>query len=144
MTDTVVSFETEPPSTAEMAERIRAAHVWLVAEREGKVVGYAYGGTHRTRAAYNRTVEVSAYVERSSHRSGIGRELYLALFDELKQRGYRLLVAGVTLPNEESMGFHQALGFSRVGVFKNIGFKFDNWWDVGWWQLDLGEPEPAR
>ena len=144
MTDTVVSFETEPPSAGEMAERIRAAHVWLVAEREGKVVGYAYGGTHRTRGAYNRTVEVSAYVERSAHRSGIGRELYLALFDELKRRGYRLLVAGVTLPNEESMGFHQALGFSRVGIFKNIGFKFDNWWDVGWWQLDLGEPEPPR
>ena len=83
---------------------------------------------------------VSAYVDRSLHRGGIGRELYLALFDRLKQRGYRLLVAGITVPNEASVGFHQALGFQRVGVYKNIGFKFGRWYDVGWWQLDLGEP----
>ena len=120
-----------------MATRIRAAHVWLVVEENGRLVGYAYGGTHRHRAAYDKTVEVSAYVDRSAHRRGIGRELYLALFDELKRRGYRLLVAGITLPNETSVGFHQALGFTRVGVFKNIGHKFDRWYDVGWWQLDL-------
>ena len=123
-----------------MAARIRKAHVWLVAERDGRIAGYAYGGPHRERAAYNWTVEVSAYVDRSAQRDGVGRELYLALFDELKRRGYRLLVAGITLPNEASVGFHQALGFQRVGVYKNIGFKFDRWWDVGWWQLDLGEP----
>lgn len=125
-----------------MAARIRKAHVWLVAERDGRVVGYAYGGQHRERAAYNWTVEVSAYVDRSAHRGGVGRELYLALFDELKRGGRRLLVAGITLPNESSVGFHQALGFQRVGAFKNIGFKFGQWWDVGWWQLDLGEPTP--
>ena len=120
---------------------MRAAHLWLVAEDEdGRVLGYAYGGQHRTRKAYDWTVEVSAYVDRSAHRGGVGRELYLALFDRLKERGYRLLVAGITLPNDPSVGFHQALGFTRVGVFKNIGLKFDQWWDVGWWQLDLGEP----
>ena len=124
-----------------MARRIRAAHIWLVAEDDdGRILGYAYGGQHRTRAAYDSTVEVSAYVDRSKQRGGVGRELYLALFDRLKERGYRLLVAGITLPNEASVGFHQALGFTRVGAFKNIGFKFDQWWDVGWWQLDLGEP----
>jgi L-amino acid N-acyltransferase YncA len=126
-----------------MANRIRAAHVWLVAERDGQVVGYAYGGQHRSRAAYSWTVEVSAYVDRSQHRAGIGRELYLALFDELKRRNFRLMVAGITLPNDASVGFHQALGFARVGAFRNIGLKFDQWWDVGWWQLDLGEP-PTR
>jgi len=123
-----------------MATRIRAAHVWLVAELDGRVVGYAYGGQHRSREAYHPTVEVSAYVDQSTLRSGVGRELYLALFDRLKQRGFRLLVAGITLPNDASVSFHQALGFSRVGVFKNIGLKFGQWWDVGWWQLDLGEP----
>jgi L-amino acid N-acyltransferase YncA len=143
VTDSAISFEAEPPSAAEMAARMRAAHVWLVSERDGRVVGYAYGGTHRTRAAYDRTVEVSAYFDRDTQRGGIGRELYLALFDELKERGYRLLVAGITLPNEPSVGFHQALGFSRVGIFKNIGFKFGTWYDVGWWQLDLGEPGGA-
>ena len=123
-----------------MAARIRKAHLWLVAERDGKVVGYAYGGPHRDRAAYNRTVEVSAYVDRNIHRTGLGRRLYTELFDQLKERGFRLLVAGITLPNEASVGIHEALGFEPVGVYKNIGFKNGQWWDVGWWQLDLGDP----
>jgi phosphinothricin acetyltransferase len=109
-------------------------------ERDGRVVGYAYGGPHRSRAAYNWTVEVSAYVDRATQRSGIGRELYLALFERLKQRGFRLLVAGITLPNDASVGIHEALGFERVGVYKNVGYKAGQWWDVGWWQLDMGEP----
>ena len=123
-----------------MAERIRKAHIWLVAERDGQIAGYAYGGPHRDRAAYNSTVEVSAYVDRSAHRTGLGRLLYTELFDRLKERGYRLLVAGITLPNEASVGIHEALGFEPVGVYKNIGFKNGEWWDVGWWQLDLGDP----
>jgi L-amino acid N-acyltransferase YncA len=123
-----------------MARRIRAAHVWLVAERDRDVIGYAYGGRHRDRAAYDRTVEVSAYVDRSAHRTGLGRRLYAELFDRLKSRGFRLLVAGITLPNDASVGIHEALGFERVGVYKNVGFKNGEWWDVGWWQLDLGEP----
>jgi L-amino acid N-acyltransferase YncA len=121
-----------------MAERIRSAHLWLVAERDGQVVGYAYGGTHRSRAAYNRTVEVSAYVDRAAHRTGLARLLYTELFAQLKELGYRLLVAGITLPNDASVGLHEALGFERVGVYKNVGFKAGQWWDVGWWQLDLG------
>lgn len=124
-----------------MAQRIRGAHEWLVAERDGRVVGYAYGGQHRTRRAYDTTAEVSAYVDASAQRSGVGRELYLELFGRLKGRGIRLLVAGITLPNDASVSFHESLGFSRVGVFTNIGFKLGEWWDVGWWQLDLGEPE---
>jgi phosphinothricin acetyltransferase len=123
-----------------MAARIRAAHLWLVSERDGRIAGYAYAGTHRTRAAYDRTAEVSAYVDRGVQRSGVGRELYTELFARLKAGGYRLLVAGITLPNEASVGIHEALGFYPVGIFKNIGFKSDRWWDVGWWQLDLGEP----
>jgi L-amino acid N-acyltransferase YncA len=124
-----------------MAERMRDAHEWLVAERDGTVVGYAYGGVHRTRAAYNRTVEVSAYVAAGAHRTGVGRELYAELFRRLKQRGFRLMVAGVTMPNDASVGLHESLGFKRVGVFHSIGFKSGQWWDVGWWELDLGEPE---
>ena len=121
-----------------MAARIRKAHLWLVAEDErGKVVGYAYGGPHRDRAAYNSTVEVSAYVDRNLHRTGLGRRLYMTLFDRLRERGYRLLVAGITLPNEASVGIHEALGFEPVGVYRNIGFKNGECWDVGWWQLDL-------
>jgi phosphinothricin acetyltransferase len=124
-----------------MAERIRKAHLWLVAERDGRVVGYAYGGPHRERAAYNWTVEVSAYVDRNAHRTGLGRLLYTELFDRLRSMGFRLLVAGITLPNEASVAIHEAIGFEPVGVYKNIGFKNGQWWDVGWWQLDLGEPK---
>ena len=121
-----------------MAARIRKAHIWLVAENDhGQVVGYAYGGPHRDRAAYNSTVEVSAYIDRNLHRTGLGRRLYTALFERLRERGYRLLVAGITLPNEASVGIHEALGFEPVGIYKNIGFKNGEWWDVGWWQLDL-------
>jgi phosphinothricin acetyltransferase len=124
-----------------MAERIRKAHLWLVAERDGRVVGYAYGGPHRERAAYNWTVEVSAYVDRNAHRTGLGRLLYTELFDRLRSMGFRLLVAGITLPNEASVAIHEAIGFEPVGVYKNIGFKNGQWRDVGWWQLDLGEPK---
>jgi L-amino acid N-acyltransferase YncA len=126
-----------------MAERIRAAHVWLVAERDGQIVGYAYGGQHRSRAAYNWTAEVSAYVDASAQRIGIGRELYTELFRRLKERGFRLLVAGITLPNDASVGIHEALGFEPVGVYKNVGFKNGEWWDVGWWQLDMGDPRAS-
>ena len=140
MTESSISFETEPPGAAEMAERIRAAHAWLVAERDGRVVGYAYGGPHRSRAAYRWTAEVSAYVDRSLHRTGIGRRLYGELFERLKSGGFRLLVAGITLPNDASVGLHEAVGFERVGIYTNVGFKNGQWWDVGWWQLDLGEP----
>lgn len=148
MTDSVVSFEGEPPSTAEMAGRIRAAHAWLVAERDGRVAGYAYATTHRARAAYRWTAEVSAYVDRGAHRSGVGRRLYAELFERLRGAGFRLLVAGITLPNDASVGFHEAMGFAPVGVYKSVGWKAGEWWDVGWWQLDLGAPgdpppEPA-
>jgi L-amino acid N-acyltransferase YncA len=124
-----------------MARRIRAAHEWLVAERDGAVVGYAYGGVHRTRRAYQWTAEVSAYVDRTAHRTGVGRELYTELFGRLRRRGFRLLVAGITLPNDASVRMHEAMGFEPVGVYKHIGWKAGQWWDVGWWQLDLGAPE---
>lgn len=126
-----------------MADRIRstrATHQWLVHELDGQVVGYAYGGVHRSRAAYRWTTEVSAYVDRSMHRRGIGRALYTELLDRLRRQGFRLAVAGITLPNDASVGLHEALGFESVGVYSNIGWKSGAWHDVGWWQLDLGDP----
>jgi phosphinothricin acetyltransferase len=141
VTDSSISFETEPPSAEQMAQRIRAAHEWLVAERGGRVVGYAYAGIHRSRKAYQWTAEVTAYVDRTVQRTGLGRLLYTELFDRLRRRGFRLLVAGITLPNDASVGMHEALGFEPVGVYRNIGWKTGQWWDVGWWQLDLGAPE---
>lgn len=145
VTDTAVSFETEPPNAADMAERIdsaQRAHAWLVAEKDGQLVGYSYGTTHRDRTAYRYSVEISVYVEGESHRQGIGMRLYQDLFERLASLGYFNAYVGITLPNEPSLAFHQAAGFRPVGVFKSIGFKFNSWHDVAWLQRKLKDGQP--
>lgn len=141
--DTRVSLEVAAPTDAEMAARIRDTHPrwpWLVAQDVGgEVVGYAYGGTHRSRPGYRWTVEVSAYVAASAHRRGVGRQLYTALLALLEAQGHRQAVAGIGLPNAVSVAFHESLGFRHVGTLAGIGRKFDDWQDVGWWQRGLGD-----
>jgi phosphinothricin acetyltransferase len=110
--ETPISFELAPPDADAMAGRIAAAlerHAWLVAEDEGRVVGYAYGGPYKEREAYRWACEVSVYVERGRRRSGTGRALYDALFERLAARGYLTAVAGMTLPNDASAGLHRAV-----------------------------------
>jgi phosphinothricin acetyltransferase len=138
VTDTAITFETEPPSPTEMAERIATAqrtHAWLVLEHDGRVVGYAYGGRYKPRPAYRWACEVSVYLERGRRRTGGGRALYRALFDKLAERGFRTAVAGMTLPNEASVGLHRAMGFEPVGTYRRIGWKHGAWHDVAWTQL---------
>jgi L-amino acid N-acyltransferase YncA len=141
VTDTAISFETVPPTPEEMAARIAAAlrtHAWVVLEDGGRVVGYAYGGPHKERGAYRWACEVSVYLEPGRRRSGAGRALYEALFERLAARGYRMLVAGMTLPNPASEGLHRSLGFDPVGVYRRIGWKQGAWWDVAWVQRPIG------
>ncbi|GAA1841817.1 GNAT family N-acetyltransferase [Pseudonocardia ailaonensis] len=143
--DTAISFESEPPPEAEMRERIAGtlpAHPWLVADLDG-VRGYAYAGPHRSRAAYRWSVDVSVYTGPDVHRCGVGRALYTALLALLTEQGYAHAFAGVTLPNPPSVGFHEALGFEAVGVFRAVGYKFDRWRDVGWWQRPLVGPQAS-
>ena len=140
--DTVISFESRPPDAAEMGRRVAATlptHPWLVWEEGGAVLGYAYAGPHRVRPAYAWAVEVSAYVHASVRRRGIARQLYAAVLEILDQQGYRRVLAGITLPNEASVGLHERLGFAPVGVYRAVGFKAGRWHDVGWWQRSLGE-----
>jgi len=140
VTDTVISFEYEAPTAAQMAERIERltnTHAWLVAEEGGEILGYAYGCPHRERAAYQWATEVSVYVDRRRQRRGAGRQLYEALFDRLAEKGYRIALGGIALPNEASVELHRTCGFIPVGVYKRIGYKQDAWWDVEWWQLEL-------
>ena len=143
VTDTTISFETEPPTQAEMAERIAAAertHAWLVLEDledGGRVVGYAYAGPWRSRAAYRWTCETSIYLEIGRRRTGSGRALYEALLARLAERGYRTAVAGMTLPNEASVALHRAMGFEPVGTFRQVGRKHGQWHDVAWTQRAL-------
>ncbi|HKO38294.1 MAG TPA: GNAT family N-acetyltransferase [Solirubrobacterales bacterium] len=145
-----VSFEESAPDAAEMAARIErygASHVWLVAEREGEVVGYAYATAFNERHAYRWSTSVSVYVAEEASGQGVGRALYGALFDRLRERGFRMACAGITLPNAASEALHERLGFELVGVNREIGWKDGAWRDVGWYQLELapaGEGPPAE
>ncbi len=142
--DTAISFETDPPTEAEMAERIVTAarsHAWLVledVEASGRVVGYAYAGPFRSRPAYRWTCETSIYLEAGRRRTGGGRALYEALLTRLAERGYRTAVAGMTLPNEASVALHRAMGFEPVGTFRRVGRKYGQWHDVAFAQRSIG------
>jgi phosphinothricin acetyltransferase len=148
--DTVISFETVVPTVDEMAGRIAAATLWLVAEADGGILGYAYAGPHRSRAAYQWSVETSVYVADGARRQGLARTLYGALLDALVAMGYVNAFAGVTLPNAPSVGFHEAIGFRPAGVYPGVGFKDGAWHDVGWWSRRLvpddasADPRPPR
>jgi len=144
VSDSVASFEVRPPSGQEMAARISAAHVWLIAERDGEAIGYAYGSPHRERAAYRWAADVAVYIDARHHRAGVGRALYAQLLERLRALGLWTLCAGITQPNAASDGLHEAVGFVSVGTYERIGWKAGAWHDVRWWQLDLrpGEPGP--
>ena len=147
--ETAISFETEPPTVAEMAERIAAAsrtHAWLVLEDGGRVAGYAYAGPFAKRAAYRWACEVSVYLELGRRRTGGGRRLYEALLPRLAERGFRMAVAGMTLPNAASVALHRAMGFESVGTYRRIGYKHGAWHDVAWTQHALagGDGSPAE
>ncbi|HVD39786.1 MAG TPA: GNAT family N-acetyltransferase [Solirubrobacterales bacterium] len=142
--DSPVSFEERAPDAAELAARIERygrSHAWLVAERARQVVGYAYATAFNERPAYRWSTSVSVYVAEDARGSGIGRALYGALFDHLRERGFRMACAGITLPNEASCGLHESFGFELVGVNREIGWKKGAWRDVGWYQLELA-PAP--
>ncbi len=149
VTATAITFEAEPPSATEMAERIATAsrrHAWLVLEDDARVVGYAYGRELNPRAAYRWACEVSVYVELDCRGTGAGTALYAELLRRLTERGYRVAVAGLTLPNEASVALHRAMGFEPVGTYRRIGFKLGAWHDVAWTQriLDGGGDPPAE
>ncbi|MGH7459630.1 MAG: GNAT family N-acetyltransferase [Longimicrobiales bacterium] len=133
-------LELEPPSAALFAERVSRTLErlpWLVCHDADEMLGYAYAAPHRDRAAYQWSVEVSAYVGSGMSRGGIGRRLYDALFEILVNQGYFNAVAGITLPNEPSVRFHEAMGFRAVGVYHCIGFKHGRWHDVVWFERPL-------
>ncbi len=135
--ETVVSFELEPPSMEDMRNRILKA-LWLVCENhQGEVMGYAYASQLRERPAYQWSVETTVYVDKRFQRMGIGRGLYETLFALLRLRGFYNAFAGITLPNDASVGLHQSVGFQAVGVYHHVGFKLEQWHDVSWWFLVL-------
>ena len=138
---TAVSFEDEAPSLTEFQrriERIGRTHVFLVAEDQGVIAGFAYAGAHRDRAAYRWSTEVSVYLGERYRGCGLGRALYEPLFALLAEQGYRMLLAGITAPNPVSVALHESLGFERIGIYRRIGWKAGAWRDVIWLARQLG------
>lgn len=147
--DGVVSFEFTPPSASEMGSRMTETlkrTPWIVCETGNRVLGYAYAGIHNERAAYQWSVNVSVYVRKDVHRAGVGRALYTSLFAILMLQGFHNAYAGITLPNPASVGLHHAFGFTSVGVYRKVGYKFGAWHDVEWLERALvphvTEPSP--
>ena len=140
--DTVISFELEPPGAEEIGRRIADTlkmYPWLVAERDGRPLGYAYASQHRTRAAYRWSCDVSVYVAPDAHRQNVGTALYTRLLDALTGQGFRNAFAGIALPNAASVGLHERMGFTHLGTYAGVGYKLGAWHDVGWWQKRLSD-----
>jgi phosphinothricin acetyltransferase len=135
---TVVTFEEEPVSAAEIAGRIEGVRSlrlpWLVAEEDGRIVGYAYATKWRDRSAYRFSAESTVYLAPTDTGRGLGSSLYAQLFPMLEARGVHAVMGGITLPNEASVALHEKFEMRKVAHFEAVGFKFDRWLDVGYWQ----------
>lgn len=138
---TIVTFEEKPVSPVEINKRIQnvlsSTLPWLVAVFHNDIVGYAYACKWKDRSAYRFSVEVTVYISPEHFRHRIGFQLYSRLLPTLKAEGVQTAIAGIALPNNASVGLHEKLGFEKVAHFKQVGFKFDRWIDVGYWQLIL-------
>jgi phosphinothricin acetyltransferase len=138
--ETTISFEADPPSTAEIRRRMAAGNLrlpWLVAEAPRGVAGYAYAAPFRSRQAYRWSVETSVYIASHARGRGVGRALYERLLCDLRGLGYVSAYAGIALPNDASVRLHEAAGFTSIGVFPAAGYKSGGWVDVGWWAIKL-------
>jgi L-amino acid N-acyltransferase YncA len=137
---TAVSFEERPPSAEEMAGRIEASHLWLVADEGGEVQGFAYAGRFHPRPAYRWATEVSIYLAESARGKGLGKTLLRDLLARLTDMGFVSAFAGTTLPNDASVTLFESFGFKKIALWDKVGYKLGTWHDVGWWQLHLREP----
>ena len=131
------------PRSRSASRRIGGQYPWLAASAGGRVIGYAYACENRSRLAYRWSVDAAVYLHASAQRAGIGRGLYQRLFALLRTQGYVNAFAGISLPNAASVGLHEAMGFTLIGVYRSVGYKLGAWRDVGWWQLALQDP-PAN
>ena len=145
--ETAITFEYDVPAAEEFAARIgdiARTHPYLVCERDGRPVGYAYAHNIRERAAYDWAAELSVYLAPAAQRQGAGTALYRCLIDLLAMQNLRILYGCVTLPNEKSERLHEKLGFAPVGVWHGAGWKFGRWHDVGWLEKRLGGDGAAQ
>ncbi len=134
------TFEIDPIDVNEMISRIERVQnefqlPWLVMEVDNEIVGYAYATQWKARKAYSKATETSIYLHKDQGGKGYGMPLYYELMNQLKKLGYHAIIGGMSLPNEASRALHEKLGFKKIGEFKEVGYKFDRWIDVGYWEL---------
>jgi len=145
--DTTISFEEQAVSTEDMAERIAKVQQqglpWLVVELHGELLGYAYATRWRVRHAYRYAVETSVYFAPEARGQGLGSRLYRYLLQQLRASGIHLAIGGIALPNDASVALHEGLGFCRVAIFHEVGWKNGRWLDVGYWELKLNDGPPV-
>jgi phosphinothricin acetyltransferase len=139
--NTIVTFEEEAVTADEIASRIRevqgAGIPWLVCEEGGRVLGYSYASKWKSRCSFRYSLETTVYLEQTATGRGLGRELYGALIEALRAQKYHALIGGISIPNPASIALHEKLGFQKIGHFKEVGWKFNQWIDVGYWELLL-------
>ena len=138
--NSTVTFEEKPIPAKEMSDRIeklQSKFPWLVYEKENEVLGYAYATEWRSRIAYRYSAETTVYLKQDMHSKGIGSLLCKALIEAIRPLSIHTLIAGIALPNDSSTALHEKLGFEKVAHFKEVGFKMNQWVDVGYWQLIL-------
>lgn len=138
--ETAITFEETPVHIDEMSKRIRettAKFPWLVWCANGHLLGYCYASQWKERPAYRHSVEVTVYLRVGTLRNRIGTQLYEALISELQQRSIHVAIGGIALPNPASIALHEKFGFEKIAHFKEVGFKFGRWIDVGYWQLRI-------
>jgi len=139
----IITFEEDPITSDEMSIRISATFQeklpWLIFEHNGQILGYAYASKWKGRCAYRYSVESTVYLCHKNVSKGLGSKLYSELIKELKFKKFHTAIGGIALPNESSIGLHEKLGFEKVAHFKEVGNKFNQWIDVGYWQLKLND-----
>lgn len=139
--NSVITFEEETVNIVDMKNRIKAIQAsgfsCLVAEDAGKVIGYAYSSKWQDRSAYRHTAEVTVYLSHTIKSEGWGTKLYNELFYRLREKSIHTVIGGITLPNPASIALHEKFGMKQVAHFKQVGFKFEQWLDVGYWQVQI-------
>ena len=136
--NTIITFEMVPLTTADMSEKIAITierYPWLVFEENDEILGYAYATEWKPRGAYKNSVESTVYLKSHLSGRGIGSKLYIELIFQLNKLNIHSIIGGIGQPNEASIAFHEKLGFKKVAHFKEVGYKFDKWIDVAYWQL---------
>ena len=135
---TIVTFEEQPVADDEMARRIAETSIiypWLVSEVAGSIAGYSYASSWKRRSAYRFAIESTIYMATQFAGRGLGSELYRALIAEMRSCGLHCAIGGISLPNPASIALHEKLGFKHIGHFREVGWKFGKWVDVGYWEL---------